>query len=68
MGYSNMSMMSGVMEMIARSGVSLWVVPALHFLGVCLGDPLAWTAANMFLIPAYIYVYRRLRKRMECPA
>ena len=28
LGYSNLSMMSGVMEMIARCGVSLWLVPA----------------------------------------
>ena len=64
MGYSNLSMLSGVMEMIARCGVSLWLVPGLHFLGVCLGDPLAWLAADSFLIPAYFYVCSRLRKRL----
>lgn len=62
MGYSNLSMLSGVMEMIARCGVSLWIVPMFHFLGVCYGDPVAWGSADLFLIPAFIYVYRRLRK------
>ena len=62
MGYSNLSMLSGVMEMIARCGVSLWIVPMFHFLGVCYGDPVAWVSADLFLIPAFIYVYRRLRK------
>lgn len=62
MGYSNLSMLSGVMEMIARCGVSLWIVPLFHFLGVCYGDPVAWVSADLFLIPAFIYVYRRLRK------
>ena len=62
MGYSNLSMLSGVMEMIARCGVSLWIVPMFHFLGVCYGDPVAWVLADLFLIPAFIYVYRRLRK------
>ena len=61
MGYSNLSMLSGVMEMIARCGVSLWIVPMFHFLGVCYGDPVAWVSADLFLIPAFIYVYRRLR-------
>lgn len=60
MGYSNLAMLSGVTEMFARCGVSLWVVPAFHFLGVCYGDPLAWLCADLFLLPAFIFVYRRV--------
>lgn len=65
LGFSNLSMLSGVMEMIARCGVSLWLVPAFHFAGVCYGDPTAWLAADLFLIPAIIFVYKRLGKRMS---
>ena len=65
LGYSTLSMMSGVMEMIARCAVSLWLVPAFGFLGVCYGDPMAWIAADLFLIPAFICVYRRLSKRYK---
>lgn len=64
LGYSNLSMLSGVMEMIARCGVSLWLVPALGFLGVCYGDPVAWIAANAFLVPCIIILMKRLRKGM----
>lgn len=62
LGYSNLAMMSGVMEMFARAGVSLWLVPALAFLGVCFGDPVAWVAADLFLVPAFLFVYRRIRR------
>lgn len=65
LGYSNLSMLSGVMEMIARCGVSLWLVPAFGFLGVCFGDPTAWIAADLFLVPAIIFVYRRLKLRLS---
>lgn len=65
LGYSNFSMMSGVMEMIARCGVSLWLVPALGFLGVCYGDPVAWVAANVFLVPCIIWLMRRLRRKLN---
>ncbi|MGI6242395.1 MAG: MATE family efflux transporter [Prevotella sp.] len=61
LGYSNLSMLSGVMEMFARCGVSLWLVPALGFTGVCLGDPVAWIAADIFLIPAFIWLYKRVK-------
>ncbi|MCH3994630.1 MAG: MATE family efflux transporter [Prevotella sp.] len=64
LGYSNLSMMSGVMEMIARCIVSIWMVPALKFLGVCYGDPVAWCMADMFLIPGYIWLYHHLKKKM----
>ena len=63
LGFSNLSMLSGVMEMIARCGVSLWLVPALTWTGVCLGDPVAWCMADVFLIPAFIWVQHRLKKR-----
>ena len=65
LGYSNLSMMSGVMEMMARSGVSLWLVPSFHFLGVCFGDPVAWIAADLFLIPAYTFVYHKLKHKLS---
>lgn len=63
LGFSNFSMLSGVMEMIARSGVSLYLVPALMWTGVCLGDPVAWCMADVFLFPAYWWVLRRLDRQ-----
>ena len=65
LGFSNLSMLSGVMEMIARCGVSLWLVPALAWTGVCLGDPVAWIMADLFLIPAFLWVQQRLRKQTK---
>ena len=65
LGYSNLSMMSGVMEMIARCGVSLWLVPAFAWTGVCYGDPVAWVMADMFLLPAFWWLFRHLKKRIN---
>ena len=59
-GYTNLAMLSGVSEMIARILVSLLAVPAFGYLAVCFGDPTAWIFADAFLIPAFIYVYRRI--------
>ena len=63
LGYSNLSMLSGVMEMLARCGVSLWLVPALGFLGVIYGDPVAWISADVFLVPCIIILYRHLKRK-----
>ncbi|MDR0961235.1 MAG: MATE family efflux transporter [Mediterranea sp.] len=66
-GYTNLAMLSGVSEMIARVLVSLYAVPAWGYLAVCYGDPAAWIAADMFLIPAFYFVYRRLKRKPNTP-
>ncbi len=61
-GYTNLAMLSGVSEMIARTLVSILAVPAFGYIAVCFGDPTAWIAADFFLVPAFIYVYKRLKR------
>ena len=65
-GYTNLAMLSGVSEMIARILVSLLAVPAFGYIAVCFGDSTAWIFADLFLIPAFAFVYRRLL-RMKRP-
>ena len=66
-GFTNLAMLSGVSEMIARTLVSIYAVPAFGFLAVCFGDATAWVAADLFLIPAFMYVYKKIKeiKRTE---
>lgn len=64
LGYTRLAMCSGVSELVARGLISLLVVPPLGFAGVCIGDPSAWVAANVFLLPAFHVVYRRLKARL----
>ena len=60
-GFTNLAMLSGVSEMVARVLVSLVAVPRWGYWAVCFGDPTAWIFAVTFLVPASMYVYRRLR-------
>lgn len=60
-GFTKLAMLSGVSEMIARTLVSLYAVPVFGYLAVCYGDPTAWIAADMFLIPAFYIVYKRIK-------
>lgn len=61
-GFTSFAMFSGVSEMIARILVSVFAVPAWGYVAVCFGDPTAWLFADAFLIPAFIYVYGRIKK------
>ena len=55
-------MLSGVMEMIARTVVSVVFVPMYGYIAVCYGDSMAWCAACLFLVPAFCYVYGKIKK------
>jgi hypothetical protein len=61
-GKAKLSIGSGVSELLARGLVSLFLVPVAGFFGVCVGDPLAWIAADCFLVPAFFLVIRKLEK------
>lgn len=61
MGFSPMATIAGIMEMIARAGVS-FLVPLYGFDAACLASPAAWVMADIFLIPAYFYCVKTLKK------
>lgn len=65
MGYSAFAIIAGVMEMIARMFMGMIVVPRLGFVAAGLGSPVAWVAADCFLIPAFIYCKKRLSRSFE---
>ena len=62
MGFSPLATVAGFMEMIARAGVS-FLVPVYGFDAACLASPMAWIMADLFLVPAYFYCVKALKKR-----
>ena len=64
LGYSKFAIIAGVCEMAARSFVGFCLVPFFGYAAVCFANPIAWVAADLFLIPAYRYVMGRLRRLM----
>ena len=59
LGYSNLAVLSGVFEMIARGGVAVGLVPIVGFDAVCIASPAAWVLADCFLIPAYLVCMKK---------
>lgn len=62
LGYSKLAIIAGVCEMVARSVVGFCLVPLFGYMAVCLANPIAWLAADAFLLPAYRHVMGRLRR------
>lgn len=62
MGFSMLAIVSGVMEMIARSIAGLLLAPKFGFISLCFAHPLAWLFADCFLIPAFFICLRKIRR------
>ncbi|GHU71421.1 MATE family efflux transporter [Clostridia bacterium] len=67
LGYAMSAMVAGLFEMVARSFVAIMFVRRFGFDAVCFANPAAWIAANVYLLPAYTYVIRRVAKRVPPP-
>lgn len=58
-GESRLAIQAGVLEMIARTGASLFLVTHLGYTGICIEDPLAWIFADIYIIPICFYALKR---------
>ena len=63
MGFSSIAIISGVMEMIARSFVALILAPKFGFNALCFAHPLAWLMADLFLIPTFFICKKKITRR-----
>lgn len=63
LGYGLVPMLGGVFELVARSAIVMFVAGRTTFAGVCLSDPAAWLAALIPLVPYYIYVTKKWKKK-----
>lgn len=60
MGFSKLAVFAGAFEMLARGLAGFVLVPAFGFPAVCFANPLAWIFADIFLIPAYFLVKKKM--------
>lgn len=65
MGYSKFAILAGVFEMAARTLVGFAFVPMFGFTAACFASPVAWVFADLFLIPAYFYVFKKTKKILK---
>jgi Na+-driven multidrug efflux pump len=64
MGYTRVAMFAGLAEMLARTVVALFLVPAAGFVGACFANPAAWVMADLFLFPCYFKLVKSLHGRL----
>ena len=65
MGFSSYAMFGGVLELIGRGAMSIFVVPVVGFFAVGFAAPAAWILADMFFFPMYFICINKLKKKLQ---
>ena len=60
MGFSKLAVFAGAFEMLARALAGFLMVPQWGFSAVRFANPLAWIFADIFLIPAFFHVRKKM--------
>lgn len=66
-GWSRMAVFAGAVEMVARSFVSLVLVPRMGFNGICIADQTAWCAASLYILPVLFIAIRHAQHDLKHP-
>lgn len=64
-GYSMTAMTTGVFELVARAAMGFGFVNRIGYDAVCVANPVAWIAADVFLIPAYLFIMKKVKKKLN---
>lgn len=65
MGYSDVAVIAGIIEMVVRVVLSFGLVPKYGFNAVCLANPLSWSSAAIFLSFVFVWALKRKIRKLE---
>ena len=66
LGHSGSAMIAGIVEMVARTVMAIWVIPVYGFIAACFTDQVAWVTATIYILVDLISILRKeTERRME---
>lgn len=68
LGHTLIPTVTGIVELVMRTGAAIVLGGVMGFMGVALSNPLAWLGAVALLVPAYVSAHRKLASMPVAPA
>ena len=65
LGFTGRAVISGVVEMFARTVVAAALSGSLGFTAICMADPAAWSLATAYITPVCYYSIRQIEERLK---
>lgn len=60
LGYSNIALLGGFGEMLARILAAIFIIPVFGYVGMCTSNVLSWILSDIFLIPAFFIIMKKV--------
>lgn len=64
LGHSGSAMFAGMLEMAARTSMSLFAIPAFGYLAACFTDQTAWVSATVYIVIDYLLIMKKAESKM----
>lgn len=64
LGFSHLTIFSGVTEMIARILMSIFAVPVFGYSAICFTDQSAWLSACLYIVPTCFICIKKIERRL----
>lgn len=64
LGHSGSAMLAGLLEMLARTGMALFVIPVYGYTAACFTDQTAWVAATIYIVIDFLLIMRKEQARL----
>lgn len=65
LGYANITLVAGLLEMCVRTFVSYMFISSLAVKAICYADPIAWVTSLLFIAPTAYYCTKKIEKRIN---
>ena len=65
LGFSSLTIFSGLSEMVARILMSILAVPAFGYAAICFTDQSAWLSGCLYMMPVCFICISRIEKRLK---
>jgi putative MATE family efflux protein len=65
LGYAAITLLCGLMELIARFIASYFLAEKFQYTGICFADTLAWIMADAIAIPVFFVLLRKIHRQYD---
>ncbi len=64
LGFSYLAVLTGVIEMLARVLVSIFLVDKLKYFAICIAEPITWITGSIYIVTILFFGYKKVKKEL----
>ncbi len=65
MGMKLVPIASSIIELIGKFAITVFLIPTLHYFGVCISEPIIWIVMTLWLVIFYLIKIKKIEKEIS---